>query len=633
MAGLIKGDVSSCADDSQHVDVIRAQEQFNELSRQLSKRSEAARNRTKSTESNAIGQDIEKGPASADDHFDLREYLTSSNDANQNAGIKHKNVGVVWNDLYVKVAGGMDSKIYVGTLGGAIMSFCAAPILLIWSLVSLLFPVKKSSTKTIIHPCSGVLKPREMCLVLGCPRSGCSTFLKTIANQREGYARVSGEVLYAGIEAEEMRKFYKGEVVYNQEDDIHIATLTVAQTLAFALSTKTPGPNGRLPGVTRKQFDAEVTDTLLRGETVYFGDIGEDSSIVREYFSRNGAICPLNVNPAEYILEAIGAGVTPRVGNQDWKDIWLESPESKQVKEEIAAIKQEALSLPDPGRVELSSYATSFFYQLKTVIGNSVREMQFRIFAIFWVVVLPAIVMSQIEPLFIRIFIRESSSRMYSPYVFAIGQVIGEIPYSILCGILYWVLMAYPMGFGQGSAGINGTGFQLLIIIFMLLFGVTLGQMIAAVSPSVQVAVLFNPFFGMVLGTFCGVTIPYPTMAKFWKSWLYQLDPFTRTLAAMVSTELHGLVIKCQPDEFAMFDPPSGQTCASWGQPFVDAFGGYIDNLSDSMACRYCQYAVGDQYYQPLNISFSNRWRDAFVLFAYFGAFCSFSFGSIPIDK
>jgi len=43
------------------------------------------------------------------------------------------------------------------------------------------------------------------------------------------------------------------------------------------------------------------------------------------------------------------------------------------------------------------------------------------------------------------------------------------------------------MGFGQGSAGTNGTGFQLLIIIFMLLFGVTLGQMVAALSPSVQV--------------------------------------------------------------------------------------------------------------------------------------------------
>ena len=68
---------------------------------------------------------------------------------------------------------------------------------------------------------SGVLKPREMCLVLGCPGSGCSTFLKTIANQREGYARVSGEVLYAGIDSDEMHKYYKGEVVYNLEGVSH----------------------------------------------------------------------------------------------------------------------------------------------------------------------------------------------------------------------------------------------------------------------------------------------------------------------------------------------------------------------------------------------------------------------------
>lgn len=67
------------------------------------------------------------------------------------------------------------------------------------------------------HRSSGVLKPGEMCLVLGCPGAGCTTFLKTIANQREGYAKISGDVLYAGISAEEMAKYYKGEVVYNQE--------------------------------------------------------------------------------------------------------------------------------------------------------------------------------------------------------------------------------------------------------------------------------------------------------------------------------------------------------------------------------------------------------------------------------
>lgn len=53
-------------------------------------------------------------------------------------------------------------------------------------------------------------------------------------------------------------------------------------------------------------------------------------------------------------------------------------------------------------------------------------------------------------------------------------------------------LQVYPMGFGQGSAGLNGTGFQLLVIIFMLLFGVTLGQMVAALSPSVQVGPLIH---------------------------------------------------------------------------------------------------------------------------------------------
>ena len=70
-----------------------------------------------------------------------------------------------------------------------------------------------------------------------------------------------------------------------------------------------------------------------------------------------------------------------------------------------------------------------------------------------------------------RIFIREASSRIYSPYVFAIGQLIGEMPYSLLCAIVYWVLMVWPMGYGQGAAGTNGNGLQLLIVIFVELFG------------------------------------------------------------------------------------------------------------------------------------------------------------------
>lgn len=56
-----------------------------------------------------------------------------------------------------------------------------------------------------------------MILVLGCPGSGCTTFLKAIGNERGEYSSVSGEVRYAGIDAAEMGKIYKGEVVYNQD--------------------------------------------------------------------------------------------------------------------------------------------------------------------------------------------------------------------------------------------------------------------------------------------------------------------------------------------------------------------------------------------------------------------------------
>ena len=84
-------------------------------------------------------------------------------------------------------------------------------------------------------------------------------------------------------------------------------------------------------------------------------------------------------------------------------------------------------------------------------------------------------------------FIRESHSRLYSPEVFAISQLLSEIPNSVICAVVYWVLMVYPIGFGAGSVGLNGTGFQLLAIIFTEFFGVTLGQLVGALAPSIQV--------------------------------------------------------------------------------------------------------------------------------------------------
>jgi ABC-type multidrug transport system ATPase subunit len=91
----------------------------------------------------------------------------------------------------------------------------------------------------LISDFSGVVRDGEMLLVLGTPGSGCSTFLKAISNQRESFAGVKGDVSYGGISADEQKKKYRGEVNYNEEDDQHLPTLTVGQTLEFSLLNKT----------------------------------------------------------------------------------------------------------------------------------------------------------------------------------------------------------------------------------------------------------------------------------------------------------------------------------------------------------------------------------------------------------
>lgn len=121
---------------------------------------------------------------------------------------------------------------------------------------------KKDCEVDILKGFRGVTKPGEMVLVLGRPGSGCTTFLKIIANQRFGYTSVTGDVSYGQFDAETFAKHYRGEAVYSQEDDVHHPTLTVGQTLDSALDAKTP--EKRPAGMSKSEFKNRVITTLLR---------------------------------------------------------------------------------------------------------------------------------------------------------------------------------------------------------------------------------------------------------------------------------------------------------------------------------------------------------------------------------
>jgi ATP-binding cassette, subfamily G (WHITE), member 2, SNQ2 len=104
------------------------------------------------------------------------------------------------------------------------------------------------------------------------------------------------------------------------------------------------------------------------GQCVYFGDIGPQALTLLSYFARHSATFPPDANPAEAMLDAIGAGQAPRVGNRDWADIFAESPELANVKEAISVMKEERLrEVGNDVKVDAKEYATPLGHQMKVV--------------------------------------------------------------------------------------------------------------------------------------------------------------------------------------------------------------------------------------------------------------------------
>ncbi len=97
------------------VNIEEAENSFHELSRQLTQGTVVDENEREHGAEDTIKKqttgDLEKGEIDLEQPFDLREYLSSSNDANERAGIKHKHVGVLWEDFHVDVLGGSDFKV------------------------------------------------------------------------------------------------------------------------------------------------------------------------------------------------------------------------------------------------------------------------------------------------------------------------------------------------------------------------------------------------------------------------------------------------------------------------------------------------------------------------------------------
>ncbi|KAF2739693.1 hypothetical protein EJ04DRAFT_287234 [Polyplosphaeria fusca] len=386
------------------------------------------------------------------------------------------------------------------------------------------------------------------------------------------------------------------------------------------------------------------------GRTVYFGELGRDSRVLLDYLEKNGAKkCPPKANPAEYMLEAIGAG-NPDYKGQDWGETWQSSPENEKLTHEIQEIVSNRRNASTNNKTrDDREYAMPLTTQLFAVIrrcfvamyrdpeyvigmfmlhiftglfntftfwhlGNSQIDMQSRLFSVFMTLTISPPLIQQLQPRFLNLRniyeSREGNSKIYSWSAFVWGAILSEIPYRVAAGTLYWCCWYWATWFPRDTY--TSASMYVWVLAFELYY-LGFGQAIAAFSPNELLASLLVPLFFTFIVSFCGVVVPYVALPKFWQSWMYWLTPFHYLLEGMLGLLTDGIPIQCDNNELAIFTPPPGQDCQSYAGSFAEQSGGALQTLSNG-DCGFCQYRSGTQFAASFNVLPKNIWRDFGIL-------------------
>ncbi|KAJ6188460.1 hypothetical protein N7519_003368 [Penicillium mononematosum] len=389
------------------------------------------------------------------------------------------------------------------------------------------------------------------------------------------------------------------------------------------------------------------------GRVVYNGPLGNDSKTLIDYFEQNGGRkCSRHENPAEYMLEVIGAG-NPDYKGQDWGNVWANSPESERLSEELEGIIASRQNAGSDGKTnDHREYAMPLYVQVAAVtkrafvaywrtpeyilgkmmlhiftglfntftfwhLGNSFIDMQSRLFSVFMTLTIAPPLIQQLQPRYLHFRglykSREANSKIYSWAAFVTSTIVPELPYSIVAGSIYFNCWYWGTWFPRDSFS---SGYVWMSLMLFEVYYIGLGQFIAALAPNELFASLLVPTFFTFIASFCGVVVPYPALPHFWQSWMYWLTPFHYLLEGFVGVITHNVPVRCIDREESRFSTPAGMSCQDYAGSFAEKAGGYVRDAGNGM-CSFCQYSTGNQYAKSLNVFYSHKWRNYGILWAY----------------
>ncbi|OAP58970.1 hypothetical protein AYL99_06267 [Fonsecaea erecta] len=400
------------------------------------------------------------------------------------------------------------------------------------------------------------------------------------------------------------------------------------------------------------------------GKPVYFGEIGQHSQTILEYFEKkSGERCPSGGNPAEFILDVIGAAMSPKT-KQDWNTTWTSSDECSDMAQAMESLlgqhvddhdqrpeKQEhanhrttssGTTFAEPWTTQYLAVQLRLFvhywripqYVMGKIMLNVVAGLFLgftfykednSLFAAFTSAILGMPTMNQFQPQFsslAKMFTeRENPSGTYHWSVFVLANLVTEILFNILAGTLFFFPWYFPIGFSRGwmgsTAGDGGRGFYMWLLLMTYEMWIsTFGVAIASLAPNPQTAAVLTTVFASFVVAFNGVLQPLSQLPRFWH-FMYHASPYTYLMSGYISNAIHGTRVVCTAQEINVFQPPLGQTCMEYAGAFVQQQFGYLLNPDAMSNCQYCRYSSGDQYLVTRNMDYGDRWRNFGLMCVY----------------
>ncbi|PGH10327.1 hypothetical protein GX51_00084 [Blastomyces parvus] len=424
------------------------------------------------------------------------------------------------------------------------------------------------------------------------------------------------------------------------------------------------------------------------GKTVYFGDLGEGSSRLIDYFECNNASpCPKGANPAEWMLEVIQP---PADGSQgpDWHQIWLDSPEYTAVKSELQRLR----SLPRGGinpengtkiadkkdQSQHQEFVTSFWTQVlvvlrrtfrhywrspayiwsKTILialstlylgfsfraDNTIQGITNQLWAMFMLFIPFININEQIMPMFLpqrALFeVRERPSKIYRWSTFILSSIIVELFWNTLMAVLMYFCWYYPIGFVQNTTADDQAirGFLVFLLLWTyMLFTSTIAHFAITWIDMPDTAGILTSFMWLLCIFFCGIGVRKQDIPKFW-TFMYRLSPATYLVGGLMSSAVANSEVHCAPHEILEMRSVEGSTCGEFLSAYIESAGGMVLNPGTTDICRYCPIASSNEFLAGFHIYYDTRWRDfglmwVYILFNIIGALGLYWVFRVPKGK